>query len=244
LIEKTDLEIPGMLIPKDPDILDHYSRLSVNYLPHNLFKVVVLCMVLLLVNAHRLQAHPYHPLKSGMTKTFKYHFHIKNANKTAKLSNVNGEILMQFDNFEEKNGKLYLRQTTTYRNIPYWKTEQHTWRREENGNIYLGWMLNGKWNEALELPKDVSVGSEWKYNDGEKSTRKVTRIFNLNITGGKVFSDCLEITHSIAGNQPSDLIDISYYCRDIGDAGSVVRQPTPVGEYTTETSLENYHFPE
>ena len=99
-------------------------------------------MVLLLVNVQHLQAHPYLPLKSGLTKTFKYYFHIKNASKTAKPSDVNGEIFMQFDNFEDKNGKLYLRQTTTYRDIPYWTTEQHVWRREDNGNVYLGWMLN------------------------------------------------------------------------------------------------------
>lgn len=104
---------------------------------------------------------------------------------------------MLFDNFQDKNGTLYLRQATKYRNIPYWKTEQHVWRREENGNIDLGWMLNGKWNEVLELPKDVSIGREWMYNDGEKSKRKVIRIFDLTLFEGKTFPDCLEITHSI-----------------------------------------------
>lgn len=203
--------------------------------------VLLLCLALLAANGQNLQAHPYLPLESGSTKVYSYHFHIKNAKLTPKPKEVRGEIVLKYGSFEEKNGKRYLRQTTTYRNIPYWTAEQHAWHREENGDVYLGWMQDGKWHETLELPKDVSPGREWQYNDGEKSMRKVSKRFDLKLADGKVIADCLEVTRThLANQQLNKVVNISYYCRDIGDAGSLFRQPTPFGDYTTETRLKSY----
>lgn len=213
-------------------------RISINFFPRSRLHVIFLCTVLLYANSTSVQAHPYLPLNSGSTKIFRYHFHIGNAKMVPKPHDVHGEITMNFDRFEERNGKRYLRQTTTYRNIPYMTTEQHVWKREENGNIYLGWMLHGKWNETLELPEDVSLGREWEFYDGVKSKKKVTKIFGLKLADGEIIADCLEITHIIPANQKLNVVDKSYYCRDIGDAGSLYRQPTSDGDFTTETSLK------
>jgi hypothetical protein len=213
-------------------------RNLINFFPRSRLPAILLCIVLLYVNSSSVHAHPYLPLNSGSSKIFRYHFHIGNAKMAAKPDEVHGEITMKFDTFEEKSGKRYLRQTTTYRNIPYMKTEQHVWKREENGNIYLAWMLHGKWNETLELSEDVSLGHEWEFFDGVQSKKKVTRIFDLKLADGEILTDCIEISHIIPANQKLNMVDKSYYCRDIGDAGSLFRQPTPDGDFTTETILK------
>jgi hypothetical protein len=185
-------------------------------------------------------AHPYLPLTSGSTKTYDYHFHIEKAQIASKLNDVRGEIFLRFDISEEKYGRLYLRQSSTYHNIPFWKSEVHSWRRDDNGDIYLAWIANGKWNEALELPKDVPLGREWDYNDGQNSKRKITKIFDLTLLNGKVLPDCLEITNISATKEKLKFNQKSFYCRDVGDAGSEYRQQTPVGEYITETNLKEF----
>ena len=191
------------------------------------------------------QAHPYIPMENGAKTLLAYRFHVKNATMTPKPQEVNGEITMRYDRFEEKSGKRYLRQTTSYRNIPYVIEDQHTWRREQNGNVYMASMLHGKWNETLELPKDVGLGKEWEYFDGEKSKRKITKIFDLKLDDGKVIADCLEVTRSIVANERlENVINKSYYCRDIGDSGSVFQQPSPIGDYVTETKLKSHAKPQ
>jgi len=212
---------------------------------HSRLYVLLLSLALLTTNGHTLQAHPYLPLESGSTKVYSYHFHIGNAKKGPRPNEVHGEIVMKYGAFEEKYGKRYLRQTTTYRNIPYWTAEQHVWHREESGNLYLGWAQNGKWHETLELPKDVSLGREWRYFDGEQTKRKISKIFDLKLADGKVLADCLEVSRTVLANQQlNTVVNISYYCRDIGNAGSLFRQPTPVGDYTTETRLQSYPHPQ
>jgi hypothetical protein len=203
--------------------------------------VLFLVMVHIAFGVSDSQAHPYLPLESGSTTILHYHFQIKNTKMVQKPDDIHGEIVMHYDRFEEKHGKRYLRQTTSYRNIPYITTEQQVWRREENGNIYLSSMLHGQWIETLELPKDVEIGREWAYYDGEKSKRKVSKRFDLKLDDGNVIADCLEITRTIVTNeQLKNVVNKSYYCRDIGDAGSLFLQPSPIGDYTTETRLKSY----
>jgi hypothetical protein len=40
------------------------------------------------------------------------------------------------------------------------------------------------WN----YPKNVGLGKEWEYFDGEKSKRKITKIFDLKLDDGRVNS--------------------------------------------------------
>ena len=191
------------------------------------------------------QAHPYLPMENGAKTLLAYRFHVKNAKMTPKPQEINGEIAMRYDRFEEKGGKRYLRQTTSYRNIPYISEDQHTWRREENGNVYMASMLRGKWNETLELPEDVGIGKEWEYFDGERSMRKITKIFDLKLDDGRVIPDCFEVTRFIVANERlKSVINKSYYCRDIGDSGSVFQQPSPIGDYVTETKLKSHTRPQ
>lgn len=191
------------------------------------------------------QAHPYLPMENGAKTLLAYRFHVKNARMTPKPQEVKGEITMRYDRFEEKDGKRYLRQTTSYRNIPYVSEDQHTWRREENGNVYMASMLRGKLNETLELPENVGLGKEWEYFDGEKSKRKITKIFDLKLDDGRVIPHCLEVTRFIVGNERlENVINKSFYCRGIGDSGSVFLQPSPVGDYVTETKLKSHAKPQ
>lgn len=207
--------------------------------------MAALAAVFLFLPAGIAQAHPYLPLEKGAITVLAYRFHVKNATMTPKPQEVHGEITMRHDRFEDKAGKRYLRQTTSYRNIPYISEDQHIWRREENGNVYMASMLHGKWNETLELPRDAVPGKEWQYFDGEKSKRKITRTFDLKLDDGRVIRDCLEVRRTIlAKERLKNVININYYCRDIGDSGSVFQQPSPIGDYVTETRLKSHAQPE
>lgn len=210
----------------------------------NQLRALLLSLALLPATHGRVHAHPYLPLAEGPAKVFSYRFHVENATMVPRPQEVRGEISMRNDDFEVKNGKRYRRQTTTYKRIPYMTAPQHSWRREEDGNVYLAWMQNGKWIETLELPKDVSLGRVWEYFDGEKSRRTISRIFDLKLASGEVIADCIEVKRTILSNkQLKSAIDRSTYCRDLGVAGSFFQQPTPVGTYTTETLLKSYRYP-
>lgn len=212
-----------------------FAQMNLNVLMVSLIVIIFAALV------GFAQSHPYLPMEKGATTLLAYRFHVKNAKMTPKPQEVNGEIVIRFDRFEEKEGKRYLRQTTSYRNIPYISEDQHTWRREENGNVYMASMLHGKWNETLELPEDVKLGKEWEYFDGEKSKRKITKIFDLKLDDGRVMPNCLEVTRLIVANERlKNVVNKSFYCRDIGDSGSIFQQPSPFGDYTTETKLKSY----
>lgn len=189
----------------------------------------------------RAAAHPYLPLEEGRVTLLDYHFRVEGSKVPNAAQEVRGEMTLRYSSYEEKFGKRYLRQTTSYRDIPYMSNDQLIWRREEDGNVYVASMLNDKWNETLELPKDVSIGAEWDYFDGEKSRRKVTRKLELKLAGGEVLTDCLEVTRSVLGNEKlKSAININYYCRDKGDSGFLFRQASPLGEYITETKAKSF----
>lgn len=202
------------------------------------------CGSLLAAGERVCQAHPYLPLAQGATKVVSYRFYVEDATITPSPEEVRGEITMHTDRFEEKAGRRYLRQVTSYRDIPYFSKVQHLWRREEKGNVYLGAMLNGQWSETLELPGETEIGREWDYFDGAPSKRRISGKVDLTMEDGTVLSDCLEVSRVVIGNDLlKDAVNITYYCRDIGDAGTLFRQPTPIGAYTTETRLQSYRPP-
>ncbi|HSL38903.1 MAG TPA: hypothetical protein VK857_00925 [Desulforhopalus sp.] len=202
------------------------------------------CCTLLTAGEGICQGHPYLPLTQGATKVVSYRFSVEDATITPPPEKVRGEITMHTDRFEEKAGKRYLRQVTSYRDIPYFSEEQRLWRREEKGNVYLGAMLNGQWSETLELPGDTEIGREWDYFDGAPSKRRINGKVDLTMENGTVLKDCLEVSRVVIGNDLlKDAVNITYYCRDIGDAGTLFRQPTPIGTYTTETRLQSYKPP-
>ncbi|MEE4135133.1 MAG: hypothetical protein V2I32_03580 [Desulforhopalus sp.] len=186
-------------------------------------------------------AHPYLPLQQGATKVVSYRFFVQDATISPLPDEVRGEITMHTDRFEEKEGRRYLRQVTSYRGIPYFSEVQYLWRREEKGNVYLGAMLNGQWSETLELPGDTEIGREWDYFDGAPSKRRINGKVDLTMENGTVLVDCLEVNRVVIGNELlKDAVNITYYCRDIGDAGTLFSQPTPIGAYTTQTKLQSY----
>lgn len=211
-------------------------------------RCLVVGLLISLESAGVALAHPYLPLEGGRVTVLDYTFRVENPKIRAEnpgvaqaLQPVRGKIIVKTGEFEEKFGRRYLRQATSYRDIPYMKVDQLTWRREENGNVYFGSMLHGRWNETLELPADVSVGREWDYYDGEKSKRKVTRKLEIKLPGGEVLPDCIEIARTILKNERlANVVNKNYYCRDKGDAGSVFLQPSPVGDYTTETKARSF----
>jgi hypothetical protein len=186
-------------------------------------------------------AHPYLPLESGRVTVLDYSFRVENLKVPQGPRAVRGQMIIKTGPFEEKAGKLYLRQTTSYRNIPYQTADQQSWRREEHGNVYLGMMRRGAWAETLELPADVSVGREWDYDDGEKSRREVTRKLEIELPNGRSFADCIEVARTITHNKNlASVVNRNYYCRDLGDAGSVFLQPSPIGDYKTETRAHSF----
>jgi hypothetical protein len=200
-----------------------------------------LVSLLALASAETVSAHPYLPLESGRMTVFDYSFRVENSKMGQVPPSVRGRIIVKTGSFEEKAGRLYLRYITSYRNIPYQAANQELWRREENGDVYLGMMRKKRWVETLELPADVSVGLEWDYDDGEKSRRKVTRKLEIKLPSGESLADCVEVTREITHNKKlAGVINKSYYCRDKGDAGSVFLQPSPAGDYLTETKARSF----
>jgi len=196
-----------------------------------------LTFVLLL--AQPAAAHPYLPLQSGNTTVLAYDFHVDTTKPAFKQSDSKGKMIIRTEGAEEKQGKRYTRFRTSYEGISFMAGSKdiHVWRREENGVVYLASPLQAVFNETVELPADVAVGSEWDYFDGEKSKRKVTAHLELQFEGKK-FPDCIEVTRSILNNEKlKQAINKNYYCRDVGEVGSLFKQPSPVGEYITETKL-------
>jgi hypothetical protein len=154
---------------------------------------------------------------------------------------VQGSIVVKTGPLEKKSAKRYLRYTASYRDIPYQIVDQRSWRREEDGNIYLGLMRRGTWAETVELPADVSIGREWEHDDGEKSTRLVTRMLEIELPSGEILPDCIEVLRTFTHNENlASLVDKNYYCKGVGDGGSIFVQPSPVGEYQTKTRVRSF----
>ncbi len=198
-------------------------------------------LLFVLASPETAQTHLFLPLESGPVTVLDYSFRVENSKLAEGPQPVRGRIVIKTGPFEEKSGKRYLRQTTSYRNIPYQTVDQQSWRREEAGDVYLRVIRRGIWTETLELPADVSVGREWDYDDGEKSKRKVNRKVEIELPNGESLADCIEVTRTITHNKNlRNVINKNYYCKDMNDAGSVFLQPTPVGEYKTETRPRSF----
>jgi hypothetical protein len=87
----------------------------------------------------------------------------------------------------------------------------------------------------------VSVGSEWEYYDGEKSKRKVTAKLEMELGDGRKVSDCIEVTRTVLDNKKlSNITNKDYYCPEIGHVKYLFSQPSPFGDYITQTSLLNF----
>jgi hypothetical protein len=183
--------------------------------------------------------HPYLPLHEGDVTVLDYHFHVETDRKEFKLPDRRGKMIITTERTEEKNGKPWARFRVSYRDMPTSGPDVELWRREEDGNVYVGAMRAGKWHETLELARDLSVGAEWDYDDGERSRRKVTKKLDLEI-GDNRLGDCVEITRSVAKKGLQAVINRSYYCRDVGEVKSYFEMPSPVGDYVTETSLRKH----
>lgn len=114
------------------------------------------------------------------------------------------------------------------------------YRREEDGNVYLGAESKGKISESLELPANTEIGSEWKYSDGVESARKITAKPKVTLSNGEVLSDCIEVTRQVLKNElHKPAIDKNVYCKDLGKVRSLFFQPSPIGDYKTETLLKS-----
>lgn len=184
-------------------------------------------------------AHPYFPLKQGSKTTLSYSFHVETARKEFKQADTKGFLTSEIGLEEEKEGRKYFKFITTYKDIPFSKEPAIHWKREESGVLFAASIINGKLNETIELPADTSLGTEWDYFDGEKSKRKVTSILSLDFDGKK-FHDCIEVTRVITKKTLSNVTNISYYCPNIGEVKSIFKQPTPIGDYITETSYTSH----
>ncbi len=67
--------------------------------------MVVLVNIFFAWSGSFAQAHPYLPMENGAKTLLAYRFHVKNVKMTPKPQEVNGEITMRYDRFEEKRGK-------------------------------------------------------------------------------------------------------------------------------------------
>jgi hypothetical protein len=69
----------------------------------------------------------------------------------------------------------------------------------------------------------------------------VTRRRGIKLPGGEILTDCIEVTRTITKNQNlANVVNRNYYCRDRGDAGSIFLQPSPIGDYRTETRARKF----
>ena len=194
---------------------------------------------LLLATAHSsiAFAHPYFPLNEGTATEWDYSFEVKTDRKEFQQANTKGSMKSVAEGWEERDGKKYLRFVTSYEGIPYMKETSTILRREESGAVILAVEVNGKIKETVELPREVAVGTEWNYDDGVASIRKVTDITSFRSPTGETLSDCIEVTRSISGNEALKTVrDRNLYCRDEGNVHSLFVQPSPVGDYQTETT--------
>lgn len=182
-------------------------------------------------------AHPYLPIDEGQTTVMDYKFFVETSKKEFKGSDAHGRMIITSPGKDIKQGKTYVRFVTSYKNIPYSTADTSLWRREENGMVYAASELHGKFTETVELPKDLAVGQEWDYNDGVESRRKITQKLNLDLAG-KTLTDCIEVTRVVLKNESlKNVVNKDYYCPGVGHVKYFFRQPTPVGDYITETSL-------
>ena len=184
-------------------------------------------------------SHPYLPLEDKLTSTYIYSFRVETENKQFKQPDVNGQLRETAVGWEDKYGRKYLHFVTSYHEIPFMKENTSMYRREENGNIYLGSEAKGKITESLELPANTEIGSEWKYSDGVDSVRKITSKTQITLPSGVTLTDCIEVSRKVLSNDShKSAIDKNTYCRDVGKVHSIFFQPSPVGDYRTETNLK------
>ena len=183
-------------------------------------------------------ANPYLPLRDGEVTVLDYRFHVEKAGKEFKVPDRHGTMIVTNEGSETKNGKPWSRFRVKYRDMADSFADVLLWRREQDGDVHVGSLQNGKWKETLELARDLSVGAEWEYDDGERSRRKVTRKLDLKI-GDRELADCVEITRQVAKKSLSKAINRNYYCRGVGEVKSYFEMPSPIGNYVTETSLRS-----
>lgn len=192
-------------------------------------------MIKLLLILH-IFAHPFLPLVEDTSSTADYKFEVQTDRPEFRQANTKGTLVVRTSKWENMSGKKYLKFITSYQGIPFMKDDVLLWRREENGNIYLSNEQDGKINETLELPADVSKGAEWNYNDGVESKRKVSDIVSVKLAKGQVLENCIEVTRIVLKNESLKAVtDKSYYCKDKGNVKTIFIQPSPVGDYKTET---------
>ncbi len=188
-------------------------------------------------HAGNASAHPYLPLGDGETAHFDYHFKVENAPKDFGTSNVSGGMVYNSKGWENQGSHKSLRYTINYNNIPFMKNEVVLWRREQDGAVYMGYLgPDGKFMETVELPARTEVGSTWEYNDGVASKRKIAAKTEVKLPNGTVLSDCLEVSRDPSSNpQLKDVVDQTYYCRNLGTARTLFVKTSPIGTYTTES---------
>ncbi len=197
--------------------------------------------LILLFCALPAYANPYMPLIEGTTSTANYSFEVKTERKEFKQADTKGSIKIHSKNWEDRNGRRYLKMITSYEGISFMKEESALWRREENGNIYMASDIRGVFSESLELPSNLEVGSEWNYNDGVESMRKVTAKTDLQLPNGEKLSDCIEVTRLVLKNDAlKNIKDKTIYCKGRGNVSTSFVQPSPVGDYITETIQSSF----
>ncbi len=198
-------------------------------------------VLLVLLSAQTTHAHPYFPLKKGATANFDYKFSVDSQREEYTRSNTKGKMISSNTGEVDRDGKRYFRFETRYEGISYMQGVAELWRRDDGGKLLLGSMIKGQLNETVELPEDTSVGQEWDYFDGEQSKRKITGQLSITLPNGLKLPDCLEVSRTILKRENlKDVVNKSYYCRDVGTAGSLFTQPSPIGEYRTESTLVAY----
>lgn len=186
-----------------------------------------------------LLANVYLPLRTGDVALFDYRFHVEATSDQFRAPETNGKMTVWTEGTDEKHGKTWTRFRTTYRDIPYMKTAVFTWRREENGDVWMGSEAGGRWSETLELPADVSVGREWDYDDGEPSRRKVVRKLDV-VVAGRTVSGCIEVARAPLRDDRKNVTQTNVYCPDLGEVKFRLEATSPMGTYVTETSLSGH----
>jgi len=183
---------------------------------------------------------PYFPLEVGRIAKLQYEFRVESDRKEFTQANTRGRITTTAEAWEPRNGRSYLRFLSVYEGIPFMKEPAKLWRREEAGGIFMGSEIRGNFKETLELPAEPVVGVEWDYDDGVKSRRKVTAATSITLPTGETLNDCIEVTRTVSGNNSlKNVTDKNIYCRNRGNVRSLFVQPTPVGDYRTETLQES-----
>ena len=183
-------------------------------------------------------AHPYFPFSPGDVFVYRYQFHIDTTKEEFKAANSAGKMTVVVGEPEDLNGRSYFPLTTTYVGVPGSPEPTKIWLREEKGALKMGANHQGKFYETTILPAVTTVGTEWSYFDGEESTRKITAIKSFEALG-KTHTDCLEVTRApLSNDKLKESINRDFYCRDVGEVKFLFQSPSPIGDYVTETQLE------